>query len=107
MIEPVSADSLRKTGIFADLAGDFCRFRHRDLQTTAPETESIARKARVSGPFQHPPAKFGETLGCLAGNAADRTILYANSLLTGKFAISGLQETIPEQKNAVQQRLVG
>ena len=41
---PVSGDSLCKTGIFADVAGDFCRLRPPYLQTKGPETESKARK---------------------------------------------------------------
>ena len=48
---PVSHDNLCKTGIFADVAGDFCRLRPPYLQTKGPGTESKARKAGISGPF--------------------------------------------------------
>ena len=51
MIKPVSADSLRKTGIFADKAGDFRRFPPQARRTGSPETKSNARKAGISGPF--------------------------------------------------------
>lgn len=51
VIEQVSADSLRKTRIFADTAGDFRRFRHWDWEIGSLETRSNARKARISGPF--------------------------------------------------------
>jgi hypothetical protein len=55
VFKPVSADSLRKTGIFADTAGDFPRFPHQDRRTGSLETKSNTRKAgfparfRVSG----------------------------------------------------------
>ena len=48
---PLSGDSLCKTGIFADVAGGFCRLRPPYLQTKGPGTESKARKAGISGPF--------------------------------------------------------
>lgn len=51
MIKPVSADSLRKTGIFADKAGDFRRFPPQVRRTGSPETKSNARNAGISGPF--------------------------------------------------------
>jgi hypothetical protein len=51
VIAPVFADSLRKTGIFADRAGDFSRFPAQDLQTEGLETKSNARIARISGSF--------------------------------------------------------
>jgi hypothetical protein len=51
VIKPVSADSLRKTGIFADKAGDFRRFPPQVRRTGIPETKSYARKAGISGPF--------------------------------------------------------
>ncbi|XIA63305.1 hypothetical protein ACFIOY_29590 [Bradyrhizobium sp. TZ2] len=51
MIKPVSADSLRKTGIFADKAGDFRPFPPLGEQSDSPETEVAARKAGLSGPF--------------------------------------------------------
>jgi hypothetical protein len=51
VIKPVSADSLRKTGIFADKAGDFRRFRPQLRRTGSAETISNARKAGISGPF--------------------------------------------------------
>jgi hypothetical protein len=51
VIEPVSADSLRKTGISADRAGDFRRFPPQDRPIGSPETKSNTRKARISGPI--------------------------------------------------------
>lgn len=51
VIKPVSADSLRKTGIFADKAGDFRRFPPQVRRTGSPETKSSERKAGISGPF--------------------------------------------------------
>ena len=51
VIEPVSADSLRKTGIFADKAGDFRRFPPPVGKPGVRETKSNARKAGISGPF--------------------------------------------------------
>jgi hypothetical protein len=51
VIKPVSADSLRKTGIFADKAGDFRRFPPQVRQSESPETKANARKAGIYGPF--------------------------------------------------------
>jgi hypothetical protein len=51
LIEPVSAHSLPKTGIFAERAGDFPHFRPQARQSGRPETESKARKAGISGQF--------------------------------------------------------
>jgi hypothetical protein len=50
-IETVSADSLRKTGISADKAGDFRRLPPQDRRAGSLETKSNARKAGISGPF--------------------------------------------------------
>jgi hypothetical protein len=47
----VSADSLRKTGIFADKAGDFRRFPPQVRRAGSPETKSNSRNAGISGPF--------------------------------------------------------
>jgi len=44
LIEPVSSDSLPKTGIFAETAGDFWRFPPHVRQRGSPETQAIARK---------------------------------------------------------------
>ena len=60
MIKPVSADSLRKTGIFADKAGDFRPFPPLGRQSGGPETEATARNAGISGPFS-----------CLLGSLAE------------------------------------
>jgi hypothetical protein len=57
MIEPVSADSLRKTGIFADEAGDFRRFRPQGRRRL--ETRANAQKAGIFG-------RFSRLLGRLA-----------------------------------------
>jgi hypothetical protein len=40
VIELVSTVSLRKTGIFAEKAGDFLRFPAHDLKIGRPETRS-------------------------------------------------------------------
>jgi hypothetical protein len=69
VIEPVSATSLRKTGIFADKAGDFRRFPPRDRQTGGPETKSNARKAGISGPFSR---FLGSLAECRTGWLAGR-----------------------------------
>src|SRR5712671_6002670 len=51
VIEPVSADSLLETGIFAGKAGDFRRFPPQDRSIGSPETKSNTRKAGISGPI--------------------------------------------------------
>jgi hypothetical protein len=61
VIEPVSADSLRETGIFADKARDFRRFPPHVGRTGSPETNPNARKAGISGLFSR-----------LLGSLADR-----------------------------------
>ena len=48
VIAPISADSLRKTGILRDWAGDFQAFRPGDRQIGSVETQLNARKARIS-----------------------------------------------------------
>ena len=58
MIELVSADSFRKTGISVDKAGDCRRFAPQGGRTGSPETKSNARKAGISGPF----SRFLESL---------------------------------------------
>ena len=67
MINPVSADSLRKTGIFADKAGDFRRFPPRDRKTGSLETKLKARKAGISGPFSRLLGSLAERTNALAG----------------------------------------
>jgi len=52
VIEPVSADSLCKTGIFADRAGDYRQFRPRDWEIGSLEIKSNAQKAGISGPVR-------------------------------------------------------
>ena len=52
VIEPVSADSLCKTGIFEDRAGDFRQFRPREGVIGDPETKSNARNAGIPGPVR-------------------------------------------------------
>ena len=44
VIKPVSADSLPKTGIFADKAGDFRRFPPQARQSGSPETKRMREK---------------------------------------------------------------
>src|SRR3954452_11391238 len=53
VIEPVSANNLCKTGVFAERAGDFRQFRSRDWEIGSLETKSNARKAGISGPVRH------------------------------------------------------
>ena len=65
-IEPVSADSLRKTGIFADLAGDFRRFLLQ-LRPNWESGEDDARKAGFFRPILGCVRKPVRTLHCLAG----------------------------------------
>jgi hypothetical protein len=47
----VSAENLLKTGIFADLAGDFRQLAPQDLGIGCLETKTNARKAGISGPI--------------------------------------------------------
>ena len=47
-----SGDSLCKTGIFADVAGDFADFGFHICKPRILETEPKARKAGISGPFR-------------------------------------------------------
>jgi hypothetical protein len=61
VIKPASAQSLSKTGIFAERARDFRRFPPPPRQTRSPETKANARKARISGPSSR-----------LLGNLAER-----------------------------------
>jgi hypothetical protein len=51
LIEPVSADSLPETGIFAETAADFWEFPPQVQQSECPGTKANARKAGISGPF--------------------------------------------------------
>jgi hypothetical protein len=44
VIKPVSYNSLRKTGIFAERAGDFRRFPPQDRRTGSPETNRMREK---------------------------------------------------------------
>jgi hypothetical protein len=60
LIEPVSADSLPKTEMFAETAGEFRRFPPQLRQSQIPETEAHAQKTGSSGPFS-------PLLGSLAG----------------------------------------
>lgn len=69
VIEPVSADSLRKTGIFANMAGDFRRFLPRLRRTRSLETKTIAQKAGISGLFSRLFGSPGERRKGLAGDA--------------------------------------
>jgi hypothetical protein len=62
VIKPVSANSLRKTGIFAGRAGNFRRFSPQVRRIGSPETKANARKAGISGPFSR-----------LSGSQAERT----------------------------------
>jgi hypothetical protein len=62
VIKPVSADSLRKTGIFADKAGDFWQIPPQVRRSGSPETKSNTREAGISGPFSR-----------LLGSLAERT----------------------------------
>ena len=52
MIEPVSAESLRKTGIFADKAGDFRQFPPRDWRDRESGDEIECAKSRDFRPIR-------------------------------------------------------
>src|SRR4051812_15302296 len=78
MIEPVSAHSLRKTGIFPDMAGDFRRFAPPLRRTESPETKPNARIAAISGPFS----------GLLRGRAERRTAWLGRKVSNLDMAIS-------------------
>jgi hypothetical protein len=51
VIAPISADSLRKTGIFGDVAGDFQDLVLPNHRFGSLETKPNARKAGISGPI--------------------------------------------------------
>lgn len=65
MIEPVSVDSLRKTGIFADTAGDFLRFSPQARQSESPETKAMREKPAPG--HSHVSLGTCPTWECLAG----------------------------------------
>jgi hypothetical protein len=94
VIKPVSADSLRKTGIFADKGGDFRRF---PAQIGEPGVRRRNRMREKPGFPAHSRVSWeGRPNAGMAGwrRSADRTRLHANSLLTGNltgnFAVLGL-----------------
>jgi hypothetical protein len=66
VIEPVSADNLRKTGISADKAGDFPRIPPQDRKTGSAETKSKARNGREFRPITASLGKLGRTPDCQA-----------------------------------------
>jgi hypothetical protein len=105
----VSADSLRKMGIFADRARDLRRFLPQLRQTGSLETKANARKARI--PAHSCVSRNAGRNGGMPGwrRSAHRTRLYLNSLqtgnFTGKITISGLKATISKQETTVPQRL--
>ena len=66
MIKLVSADSLRKTGIFAENAGDFPQFPPQVRQSGGPETESNGAKSRDFRPILALLGKPGRTPDWLA-----------------------------------------
>jgi hypothetical protein len=110
-IELVSANSLRKTGIFAGTAGDFHGFLPQLRQIESSETVTNARNARISRPF---PVHFGAYI--CRGNAwlatqSHRPRLPPDSLqtrnLTGKITILGLELAISVQETTVPQGLFG
>ena len=72
VIKPVSAHSLSKTGIFAEVAGDFRQFPPPPRRAWSPETNVNARKARISGPFSSLLGSLAENknvwLGCKDSN---------------------------------------
>jgi hypothetical protein len=67
LIEPVSADSLTKTGIFAERAGDFWRLPAQLRLSERAEKKANAQKAGISGPFSR--LKLGQRLEWMAGAA--------------------------------------
>jgi hypothetical protein len=52
MIELVSANSLCKTGVFRETAGDFPLFLGSSWETGSPETNPNAEKAGISEPVR-------------------------------------------------------
>jgi hypothetical protein len=68
VIKPVSDDSLRETGIFADTAGDFRQFALQDWRIGNPETKPNARNAGIR-PYLAFPEELRRTPQCLAGGA--------------------------------------
>lgn len=86
VIEPVSADSLRKMGIFADRGGDFRRFAPQLGRTKSPETKPNARKAGIPA-LSRVSWEAGPKAGlCGWRRSTGRTRLRPNSLQTGNFS---------------------
>src|ERR1700759_929162 len=50
VIEPVSVNSLRRTGVLQECAGDFRQIHREDLESRSLETKSNVRKAWISRP---------------------------------------------------------
>src|SRR4029077_17225762 len=64
---PVSGRSLRKTGIFADSAGDFWAFGHAKQRNESVETERESAKARYWRAFLRLCRENLPSADCLAG----------------------------------------
>ena len=78
MIEPVSAESLRKTGIFADKAGDFRRFPPQDRRTGSPETKLECAKSRDFRPYSAWSVGAWPNAGMAGWGGRDRTSEWRN-----------------------------
>ncbi|MBR1237862.1 hypothetical protein [Bradyrhizobium sp. AUGA SZCCT0182] len=110
VIEPVSADSLRKTGIFADMAGDFRRFLSQLRQTGSLETKANARKAGIPADSRVSSEAWPNlTMGGWR-RSVDRTCLQEYSLQTGNFtgnlAISAARRRDNPPQSAAMQLLL-
>jgi hypothetical protein len=83
---PVSGRSLRKTGIIQSMARDFRHFRPATPEIGSLETVCEIAKARHQRAFLRS-VEAAPRPAALRGwrRSADRTSLYANSLLTGNF----------------------
>ena len=104
-IEPVSADSLRKTGIFADLAGDFRRFLLQ-LRPNWESGEDDARKAGFFRPILGCVRKPVRTLHCLAGAGGSEP---PNSRIEMPYCFSTLvsrRPTASRQQRPVASRII-
>jgi hypothetical protein len=101
---PVSGPRLPKTGIFQISAGDYRRFRSHSGRFRSPETVSRFAQARHWRAFLSLLRAKSPVVGLVGWRrSADRTRLWADSLLTGNFtgnlAIPTTQNTIKVARN--------
>ena len=77
VIEPVSANSLCKTGVFRKMAGDFPRFCPRDWETGSLETSRIPKKPGFPGLYGAG-CKLRPDAGLTGWGGRDRTSEWRN-----------------------------